>query len=449
MRSRLALHAALFLVAATVAACSSHETTCTGSCPDTGQPPSGPDASVTDGGVPPTMNDGAVARPDMRSGGCCDMANPAGPWPTTDQIYGSAQGLDGEVFDASPDDAQNIWAVAQGALYVMRPGTTTFKKFTAADGLHIQPFTDPDGHPATTWITAVAGGHANEAFVGYYGYESDNRLNDTVANEELGQADKITLNPDGTISVLKYLFRCDHGSSWCWENRSVRRMLFAHQGVAAGHLFIGFDHGVTHVFNDTFGDHIHCETWYHYPDGTITEKIGEQFGLALTPTGDLLEGSAYCSGLQSWNADPKAWVDGSFKWAFTTFTSDHALDVPADYREDMRGAAVTPDGVVWLASLTHGLVRWDPKSGTFSTIAGVSAAGLPSSGLMDMAADPDGTLWIVTMDGALLRFNPATSSVTTQPNVSDVRRVVVDTTVVPRAVYVSLGGGGLAVLRAK
>ncbi|HZS40131.1 MAG TPA: hypothetical protein VFF06_25045 [Polyangia bacterium] len=443
-----------FLVFAVIACgCSKASDTCSGPCsPPPGQMMSGPDASAPDAGAADLAmgpQDAAMSGPaDLRP--CCDLANPAGPWPTADvTLYGAAQGLSGTILDSSADDAQNIWAASADTLYVLRPGQTMFQKFTAADGLHIQPFTDPDGNPAVTNITAVAGGHANEAFVGYYGYESDNRLTDTVANEKLGQADKITLNANGTIAVLRYEFRCDHGQDWCWENRSVRRMLFAHQGVAAGHLFIGFDHGVSHVFNDHFGDHIHCETWYHYPDGHTTEKIGEQYGLALFPNGDLLEGSAYCVGRQMWSPDPPTWVDNGFTWAFTTYDPSHSLDVAADYREDQRGAAITPDGVTWFASITHGLASWDPKTGNFGTIKQWSAPGLPSSGLMDMVADLDGTLWIVTIDGQLLRFNPATSAVTVQSGLGDVRRVVLDGTVTPRALYVSLGGGGLAVIRAK
>lgn len=451
---RLRVFSSLLFFAVIAGGCSKSGNSCKAPCdPNTGPTPSGPD-QVPDAGmaqdlammpVDAAMMPGADLRP------CCDAAmNPAGPWPTVDlTVYNSAQGLAGTVLDSSPDDAQNIWAATADALYLLKPGQTMFTKFTAADGLHVAAFTDPDGRPAVTNITAVTGGHAGEAFVGYYGYESDNRLMDTVANEKLGQADKITLNANGTISVLRYEFRCDHGQSWCWENRSVRRMLFAHSGVAAGHLFIGFDHGISHVFNDTFGDHIHCETWYHFADGHTTEKIGEQYGLALFPNGDLLEGSAYCVGQQTWNPDPRAWVDGSFKWAFTTYDSSHSLDVPANYREDQRGAAVTPDGVTWFASITRGLASWNPRTGNFGTIKQWSAPGLPSSGLMDLAADPDGTLWIVTSDGQLVRFDPAKGTAVSFAGVSDVRRVVLDGTVTPRALYVSQGGGGLAVIRAK
>src|SRR5688500_4799470 len=70
--------------------------------------------------------------------------NTAGPWPLADLTsYGSAQNLNGTIIDASPDDAQNIWAVTPDALYVLHPGQTAFRRFTAADGLHVQTYTDP------------------------------------------------------------------------------------------------------------------------------------------------------------------------------------------------------------------------------------------------------------------------------------------------------------------
>jgi streptogramin lyase len=76
-------------------------------------------------------------------------------------------------------------------------------------------------------------------------------------------------------------------------------------------------------------------------------------------------------------------------------------------------------------------------------------AGLPAAGLMDIAADPDGSLWIVDNSGRLLRFTPSTQTVQVWPGVSSVRRIVMDTTVTPRALYVSMGNQGLAVIRAR
>jgi hypothetical protein len=381
-------------------------------------------------------------------------------------VYGGNQGLNGTVIDASPDDNQNIWAATPDALYVLQPGQSMFRRFTATDGLHIQSFMDPQGQPAVTNITAIAGGHANEVFVGYQGYQGDipppapprccvPNADFSDPRWSLGQADRVTLNANGTLQVHRYLFICDVSAN-CWEEQSARRITFAHQGIAAGHVFIGFDHGVTHIFNDMFGDHIHVETKYHFTDGSPpVTKQGEQYGLFVLATGDVLTGSAYGVGLQKWNADPRAWVHEPFLWAFTTYgpaepynTGPHTLDVPAGYRENQRGVTMTPDGTAWFASVTQGLASY--PGGDFSRIQTYTTVpGLPTSGLLDIAADPDGTLWIVDSNGRLLRFDPATQAVQVWPGISGARRVVMDTTSSPRSVYVSMGANGLAVLRAK
>jgi hypothetical protein len=146
----------------------------------------------------------------------------AGPWPVTDlTLYAAAQSLTGTIIDASPDQAQNIWAVTPDALYVLRPGQTMFTRYSAADGLHVQTYTDPaTGQQTVSDITATAGGNANEVFVGYRGYEEtipppapppccEPNADFSDPRWHLGQADKVTLNPDGTIQVRRYEFLCD------------------------------------------------------------------------------------------------------------------------------------------------------------------------------------------------------------------------------------------------
>jgi hypothetical protein len=383
-------------------------------------------------------------------------------------IFGASQGLSGNIIDAGPDEAQNIWAATPDALFVLPRGETRFRRFTATDGLHIQPFTDADGQPAVSNITAIAAGRPGQVFVGYRGFDATipppAPPRCCVANADfsdprwsLGQADKITLQPDGTIDALHYDFRCDLPN--CWEESSVRRMVFAHEGAATGHLFVGFSHGVAHVFNDVIGDHIHINTWWHYPDGTLVQQMGEQYGLAVLPTGELLNGAINGVGLINWHPDPKAWVRGSFRWVFTTHgpaapfnSGPHSLDVPAGYMEHQRGVAMTSDGTAWFASLTHGLGSYNHTTArgdttqirTYNTVP-----GLPTSGFIDLAADTNGTLWLVHDSGTLLRFNPADSSVQAWPGISGARRVVVDTTVVPRVLYVSMGSNGLAAIRVR
>ncbi|HWE27057.1 MAG TPA: hypothetical protein VHB97_03600 [Polyangia bacterium] len=372
-----------------------------------------------------------------------------GPWPLADvTIYGSAQGLGGGIIDANPDEGQNIWAANGETLYVLRPGSSTFQAFTAADGLHIQAFTDAYGQPNETRITAIAGGRANEVMVGYYGYETlGNPYLDTDAQKALGNGDHVTVGSDGTLAIVRYGFRCDfEGYNGCWENRSPRRIVYVHSGVAAGRSFWGFNHGVSHVADDVFGDHVHPEVWYHNADGTTTEKIGEFFGLAVLPTGDVWMAGRYGVGLQPFNATShQVWVQGHFIYAFTTNTSDHSLDVVAGYTENNRGAAVTADGTLWLARLGGGLVSWDPRSNSYNTIR--PWPQVPSD-LIDVQADPDGTLWLVDSSGALLRFDPASGALQTWPGVAGVTRIYVDSTVTPRAVYASLSSG-VAVIRAK
>ncbi len=463
MRARLVLWSLVAAAGWGAGACSSQK--CSGSCvgptgtPGSEQPgtpgnpdnPGTPGTPAVDGSVNSGTPDLGMAGGGSDGGGaCCDLASPAGPWPLTDVTYGAAQGLAGDILDSSSDDAQNIWAATQDALYVLQPGQTTFKKFTAADGLHIGPFTDANNNPNTTFITALAGGHGNEVFVGYYGYESaGDPFLDTTAQKHLGQADKVTLDANGQPTILRYLFPCDYDSgNGCWEDRSPRRMIYAHQGVAAGHLFIGFNHGVAHVFNDSIGDHVHPEVWYNYPDGSKVEKIGEFYGLALTPQGDLWTAGRYGVGLQSWNPVPHfMWVDGPFKWAFTIYGPSHGLDTPPGYEESDSGAAVLPDGTLYVSSFKNGLSAWQPATHNYNAIAQVTAVGIPSQ-IVDIAADPDGTLWIVSLGGQLLRYDPATAAVQTWPGVTAAHRVVIDTTVTPRALYVSMDGG-LAVIRAK
>lgn len=407
-----------------------------------------------DGGVTGGDPDGGVdlGRNPRDGGGAVDMADPAGPWPRADlTIYGPAQGLDEPILDANPDDAQNIWAAARDALYLLRPGEPTFHKYTAADGLHIQPFIDPYGNPNLTSITAIAGGAPGQVYVGYYGYETEgDPYKDTEAQKELGNGDDIHVGADGTLQITRLLFRCDaERGNGCWEDRSPRRILYAHAGVAVGHSFWGFNHGVTHVVGDDFGDHVHPEVWYQPGN---EEKLGEFYALALDADGGLWMGGRYAVGLKAWNPKPHGpdpahdeWVSEPFTYAFTTDTSNHELDVAVGYRENNRAAAVTPDGTVWLARLSGGLASWDPKSHNYSHIRHWSQV---PSGLLDLQADPDGTLWLVTTGGQLLRFDPATGALQTFDGVRAVSRIYVDSTVVPRALYVSTAGG-LAVIRAK
>src|SRR5438309_706659 len=81
---------------------------------------------------------------------------------------------------------------------------------------------------------------------------------------------------DGSITSLHYADLHNDDSANYWETRSARRLLFVHAGPAGGHLFMGGNHGVTHVLADGWGDHVHVEAI----DPTGSLLVGEWYGLA-------------------------------------------------------------------------------------------------------------------------------------------------------------------------
>lgn len=362
-------------------------------------------------------------------------APPAPPPGTVN--YGPAEGLAGPILDVSTDDAHNVWAINANTLYLLTPGAPTFVGFNNSNGLHVENFTDVNGNPAMTTLTAVAGAGANELYLGYFGYEgSSDPFTDTPEQKALGNGDHIHYDPaTGQLSVLRYQFKCIVEVSRCWEDRSVRRIIVGHSGVGVGHAFFGFNHGTTHVFNDVLGDHVHPEVVWHNPDGSTVTRYGECWALALNDDGTLWIGNRYGFGLMNWNPDPIAWVSAKFKLAYTTYTPDHSLDVSAGYSEDNRGAAVTADGSVWFASDSRGLASWNPttKISTLRQWAGSSA--VPQN-LVDVVADTDGTIWLVTVSHQLLHLDPATGAVTAT-DITDAQRMYLDKTVSPRALYVA------------
>ncbi|HZU84295.1 MAG TPA: hypothetical protein VE987_15300 [Polyangiaceae bacterium] len=413
-------------------------TGCGGGATSTG----GPDAGVTlpDESAPAPATDAAAPNgpaTDMAGNAtAADMAKPspdlapAQPLPQTEFLNG-AQNLGTPVIDASPDESGNLWVVAPDALYIRRAGSSSFRKYTNADGLHIY-----------SYITAVAGGAQDEGWVGLEGVDAPDPNVLPLDQQQEGHAEHVHLMPDGSITSLHYADLHTDVSSNYWENPSARRLLYVHSGAAAGHLFMGMNHGIDHVFDDAWGDHIHVEVYL--PDGSGT--YGEWYGLAVQPDGMLWTCGKEACGLQRWSADPRAWVNAGYKYAFTAFQGGHDLMVPAGYREDFVGTAIGADGTVYMLSRPFGLAAWLPGNYDYQHIHGVTVPGLGTP--VDIVADPDGTLWIADT-GQVLRFDPATGKATpfSVPS-GDIRRLYMDTRSTPRTLYVATGDG-LAIYRGK
>src|SRR5262249_21179628 len=120
--------------------------------------------------------------------------------------WGPAAGLTEAIWDVSTDEGGNIWAISQNTLYLMTPGAASFVPFGNANGLHIEPFVDPEGNPQTTFLTAVAGGGPNQVYLGYFGYEgSPDPFMDTDQQKQLGNGDRIDYDPaTGQLAVHRY-----------------------------------------------------------------------------------------------------------------------------------------------------------------------------------------------------------------------------------------------------
>jgi hypothetical protein len=344
------------------------------------------------------------------------------PWGPGPLIAMAADvGLGAPVLDATPDEADNLWAVTPDALYVRRVGAATFRRYTNADGLHI-----------SYGVSAVAGAGPNEGYVGLVGYEDENPDDDTVDQKHSGKAEHVRLHADGTIESTWYWNMHVDVDATYWKTRSARRLLYGHVGANASHLYLGGNHGVVHIFDDEWGDHVHVE---------ISAGYGEWLGLALDSVdGELWACNRYGCGRRAFDADPRHWVGNAWLDAFTVFTADHGLDVPPDYREDFVGCAVTPDGTAWFLSRDFGLASWDAKHEfDYKTIVAhaVPALGTP----VDIAADLDGTLWLT--DGAqLLRFDPASGATTPAAlPFGDIHRLYLDARSTPRSLFVATGGG--------
>jgi hypothetical protein len=406
--------------------------------------------------APPPSVDSGLVRQDA---GVQPMFGGPGPWPLAPTtVYGAPQGIqEAQVVEAQPDEAQNIWLVTHQALYLLRPGQTTFRRYTDADGLHLS-LSQPPG------ITAVAGGASNIAFVGYEGWEDGNPNEDTQAQKDMGKFDRVILNGDGTLTVTRFNLHDTDAVNY-WENRSVRRFLYDHVHHP-GNLYIGLNHGVDRLQGDTFADHVHVEVCAGAPcsQPPHTLKIGEWRALAFDAQGNTWQGGEYSAGLLGYTTNIADWVVNDRNHFLVAFGDPYPPNPPVftPPKEgdpvNLRGIAVAPNGLVWFASgpqwndsdPTYGIASYDVAH-YHLTYYDPAALGFPSKLLVDVVAMPDGTLVFADEHQGLVEWTPPNGPVkrvtTAQGLPSDqISRLYLDTMVKPPALYVATANG-LAVMR--
>ena len=397
-------------------------------------PPPPPDAGTADAGTPdagPPDAGPVDAGPDPhRIGGLG-----AGPFPMDAlAIYGSSQGLLESPISASIDESENLWVVSEKALYLWQPGAKVFRRYTARDGLHYGPgYTEPPD------ITLVEGGGPGECFVGYFARDTNaamfpdaHRSTDPWAH--MGKMDQVLLQADGSLKVNRYDLRNTNDGSY-YETRTVMSMVYDHF-QHPGNLYVGSNHGVTRIIpanyfppplpltDDThaervwYADHVHPVACIAAPCTGDSSRdhvtFGDWFGLTLAPDGRLWMGGLTSAGALGFREKLDEWRQS---WKpinpFVPAFEGAPVFVPPRYGDpvNIRGVAVTPDGVVWFVSgeveswrgATYGISAYDGKRFTYFD---PTALGALEYNILEVQSLADGRLVFGFPSTGLLLWQP-------------------------------------------
>ena len=266
----------------------------------------------------------------------------AGPWAIANASYGFSDGIEeSPVVAVSSDEpvvtkdggvSQDLWVATHNALYLLKPGDKTFKRFDARNGLHLQGnavtycadlnFQGGDrtcrpGSAADPGISTIVGGGPNEVFVGYWSFHDWNDPNDGNwfdVYRHMGKTDRVRLKADGTLDVVRFDLVAGNSPEF-WHDRTIYRMVYDHF-IHKHELFVGTEHGIDKLspdkwfepnahwpFNDNLywmSDHLHPVSCKQEKctgdDGKDTQMMGEWRGLAIAPDGDLWVGGKWSAG---------------------------------------------------------------------------------------------------------------------------------------------------------
>ncbi|MBI5542312.1 MAG: hypothetical protein HY901_00360 [Deltaproteobacteria bacterium] len=398
-----------------VAACDGTEST--GSAvgdPDAGlvEPDAGSQGGEEDAGVPD-----AALSPDAGAGPDANIPEPSVQGWT---FYGTSQGGPSQVRGVTADEGGNVW-VAGGAqgLYLLRPGSRTFERFTQGDGLYAV---------GTFEVISVSGGPAGTVFVGYqgwdppgdYGCEDEwdrpDGIDPAPSVYKSGDADRVTLSGGG-IQVQHYDISSPTGFVAA-EPRGREKLCTVYRILYDAHsqsVWFGGNHAYA------WGDPASARVMEHaHPllNGFVSETIdheyaltGGYYGLAVEPTGDLWVGGIYRSqrcpaGLKGsgfWDCESQGSLS-SGEYALDWWPDLVHVDSRPRQRTDDRvsGLARGLDGSLWIGSFVNGLARRLPDGEVELITAGLVDPNRVSS----VAVDPsDGSVWVGATRGGLTRIH--------------------------------------------
>jgi hypothetical protein len=355
-----------------------------------------------------------------------------GPWPVENAVYGAAAGiLEGPVVGVTSDEAQNRWVATHDALYLLRPGETSFRRYDGRDGLHLpgfpasycgdRPMQPGDrcggvieyGEAAAPGISRIVGGGPDEVFVGYHGIDEmpagltcppkDTTMEEGYGdycdpNRHSGKMDRVRVGAGGALAVDRFDFVAGRHGAEYWHNRTVQSAAydhFAHPGT----LYVGTNHGVNIVFPDRFryplpgewfdaanvewlGDHLHARVCQFDPpapcpaDSEAGQRMGDWAGLAIDGGGDVWHAGRWTAGLITWQADPMAWVfrhGAAFAVAFgdpyPTGPNDEGFQNEPVFKVNAEGDSVHLTGVAVCPDGRAWFGSRGPENGTRHTLA--------------------------------------------------------------------------------
>jgi hypothetical protein len=415
-------------------------------------------------------------------------------------FYSTAQGLSPDVWDASADEAGNVYVAAGDALFAKRRGDVDFERFDAAAANVTKNCDAAKTTPCP--MVSVAGGAPGIAYVGLRGIGTDG---DSDPDWMLDSGGVDVLAFDGSavaktrhveVAGVPHQMCQDHtdpavtgkpcaadDATWNLGRRKVRqvlRMAVNHDKskVQYGDVWIAGTHGTFSLLVANAGARGWVDLTKSFPGtedrqyvwehdhpaidamatigGVLKDAFltGESTAIAIDPTtGDPWASNecrtatkrGYGAGASSW------WVD---LWPGQTgpTSADRYIDIWPDpttvpgydamdprWLDAVSSLSFCDDGTLWIASSLHGIVRRG-ADGSMTFIDLPAGLGNNASAI---ACDPsDGSAWVGFGWGGFGRWGGSWWIVPVQPGApfaasGPVRSIQIDRWASPRVVYLS------------
>ncbi len=397
-------------------------------------------AEPPDSGTPMPPDSGTPTPPDAGTPTPPDSGTPTPPTPPTEAdivfpttpgwtFYGTQHGGPRRIYGVSADEGGNVWvAGGEEGLFVLSPGATTLRRFTMAEGLrpygYMPDGTSPVGSSYLK-VISVAGGPAGTVFVGYEGKPGtganhcesnwDGNKRDP-SRYKSGDADKVTLNADGSLSVVHYdIFS---GPGVVRDEPQGREKLCSILRIAydktTESVWFGGNHGFArgdalYTGNNTCNgqlscsgvmEHVHPAINAYGDSGGIVLLTDAYYGVAVHSSGDVFFGGANRSTRFRYGTNNKNYwtaqtlTEGSQN-AWNRFdvwpdkVGEPSFPKPNERVDDhVSGMAVQGDNV-WVSSFTKGLARMNVNGGDVQPIS------TPERALSTVEANTaDGSVWV-------------------------------------------------------